>query len=117
MKIEAIITVIVLAVMFLVALAVALISARPKSKLHTVTLFNWEKNRKIILITVAVTVLFFTIPMGLCPIWNGEIPAHRNQYEEITESFLQGQLHFLYAPPEELSQMANPYDPYYKWMK
>ncbi len=112
MKTEAIVTVAVLAAIFVAAFVVALIGARPKSKLHTAPLFNWEKNRKIIIITVAVTVLFFTIPMGLCPVWNGENPAHRDQYEQITEAFLQGQLHFLYEPGEELALMENPYDPY-----
>ena len=112
MKTEAIVTVIIWLVFLTAALVAALIWARPRSKLHSTGLFDLRKNRAIILITVAVTILFCIVPMGLCPIWNGQIPAHRNQYEVITESFLAGNLHFPYEPSEGLMQMENPYDPY-----
>ena len=48
--------------------------------------------------------------MTLSPIWNGEIPGHRNQYELITESFLQGRLDFDYEVDPALLAMENPYD-------
>lgn len=112
MKTEAIVTILAMAVILVAAFVVALIGARPKSKLHTVSLLDWKKNKKIIIVTVLVTILFFTLPMSLCPIWNGEASTHRDQYEQFTEAILQGQIHFLYEPPAELAQMENPYDPY-----
>ena len=51
------------------------------------------------------------LPMGLSPKYNGEEPEHRNQYELITEAFLDGQLHFQYSYIDKrLTAMENPYD-------
>lgn len=49
--------------------------------------------------------------MNLSPVWNGEIPEHRNQYERITEAFLDGHLYFDEVPSGTLAEMENPYDP------
>ena len=57
--------------------------------------------------TIAVCVL----PMDKLPIWNGEIPAHRNQYELMAEAILNGRIYFDYGDDYELSQLENPYDP------
>ena len=107
-------TAILLAAFALVALAgfvAALIWARPKSVLHTVSLFALEKHKRIIVIVIAATVLLCTLPMGLSPVWNGQLINHQDQYERITESFLEGRLDFLYAPSQELMELENPYDP------
>lgn len=63
-------------------------------------------------IVVIATVLLCTLPMGLCPIWNGEIPDHRNQYELMADSILHGHVYFEYDDVDErLATMNNPYNP------
>lgn len=59
------------------------------------------------IITVAVLIL----PMGALPIWNGEKPGHRNQYELMAEAILDGHIDFDYGDEDSLSQLENPYDP------
>ncbi len=57
-------------------------------------------------------VLFCTLPMSLSPIWNGEIPEHRNQYEVLAESILNGRVDMAYDDVDQkLTTMENPYDP------
>ncbi len=56
-------------------------------------------------------ILLCTLPMNLSPIWNGEIPGHRNQYEIMAESLLHGHLYLDIEVSEELKSMDNPYDP------
>lgn len=71
------------------------------------------------LCTVAICVL----PMDQFPLWNGEIPDHRNQYELMAENLLDGRLHFEYGDEDQLANLSNPYDPaerdeagvYYHW--
>ena len=49
--------------------------------------------------------------MSLSPAWNGEEPAHRDQYERISDSFLHGHLYFEYDDVDpKLLEMENPYD-------
>lgn len=79
--------------------------------------------RLCILLTVAITLLVCLPPMGQLPIWNGEQPGHRNQYELITEAFLDGHIDFAYGDEANLEGLENPYDPeerkeagvYYHW--
>ena len=59
---------------------------------------------------ISVTILFCTIPMGWSPLWNGETPHHRNQYEKMTQALLEGRL-FLEEADPELALLTNPYDP------
>ena len=61
----------------------------------------------IALLTIAVCIL----PMDALPIWNGEIPGHRNQYELMAEAILDGRIEFAYGDEHYLSQLNNPYDP------
>ena len=61
----------------------------------------------VLLITIAVCIL----PMGELPIWNGESPGHRNQYELMAENILQGRLDFAYGDEADLLKLENPYDP------
>jgi hypothetical protein len=49
--------------------------------------------------------------MGQLPLWNGEDPAHRNQYELMAEAILDGRIDFAYGDEDALSQLENPYDP------
>ena len=69
------------------------------------------KNMFRIIPVLAVVTAVVILPMKMSPYWNGEIPAHRTQYEWITEAFLKGQLYFEYQPDEILKSLDNPYDP------
>lgn len=73
-------------------------------------------DNKLLMLYIIGTVVFVGIlcvlPMGLNPVWSGgELQEHRNQYEELADSLLDGRL---YIYPEEdtsaLSAMDNPYD-------
>lgn len=59
----------------------------------------------------AVTVAVCILPMGKLPLWNGEQPDHRNQYELMAEAILDGHIDFNYGDEDSLSQLENPYDP------
>lgn len=85
---------------------------RPNSLLHTFTVENtdWRKTLCSILMAV-VTVAVCVLPMDKLPLWNGEIPDHRNQYELMAEAILDGRLDFDYGDEDSLSQLENPYDP------
>ncbi len=85
---------------------------RKSSQLHAVTMEVIDNKKKKKILAVMVTVILGCIlPMGGCPIWNGEIPEHRNQYEVLAESILQG--HFYVDNNDidpRLLEMENPYD-------
>lgn len=50
--------------------------------------------------------------MSLSPVWNGTIPGHRDQYERMAQSILNGHLYLEYEDVDpRLSEMENPYDP------
>lgn len=59
------------------------------------------------LLTMAACVM----PMADLPLWNGEIPGHRNQYELMAEAILDGRIDFAYGDEAELEKLQNPYDP------
>lgn len=87
-------------------------SLRQKSFLHKKTIEIIKSKRKILILIILIVILSCVIPMGFCPIWNGEIPAHRNQYEIMTESILDGHLYIDYGDMDsKLLEMDNPYDP------
>ena len=80
---------------------------------------QWLWTVLILLLTICVCIL----PMGNLPLWNGEKPAHRNQYELMAEAILDGRISFDYGDEDTLSGLQNPYDPderkeagvYYHW--
>lgn len=72
--------------------------------------FTQRRSRIILLIVVALVLLVCLEPMGWAPLWNGEVPGHRDQYEKITEAFLQGQLYFDVEVDPALLELDNPYD-------
>ena len=72
--------------------------------------FTQKRHIIIILIVVALLLIMCLEPMGWAPLWNGEVPGHRDQYEKITEAFLQGQLYFDVEVDSALLELDNPYD-------
>lgn len=68
--------------------------------------------KKIIAFVVAlITIIICVLPMDDLPLWNGEIPGHRNQYELMAEAILAGRIEFAYGDESELETLKNPYDP------
>ena len=103
--------VIVGGILFWAFLGAWLFLIRPAAPLHRSGVSPLTGGRKLALALLAgglIGLLGFV--MTLCPIWNGEIPAHRNQYEKITEAFLEGRLDFGYEADPRLLEMENPYD-------
>lgn len=82
----------------------------PKFRLGTI-----ENNSKIsgfiAVVVLVLTILLCILPMGIHPLWNGEIPDHRNQYELLADAFLEGHLNIEYGDEHILLAMNNPYDP------
>ena len=70
------------------------------------------KKKIVIIISIILTILLTTIPMGLSPEWNGKNISHRNQYELLADSMLKGRVDIEYDKEyyDELSKMENPYD-------
>ena len=78
---------------------------------HGLTIdFTQRRNIIIILIVVALLLVMCLAPMGWAPLWNGDVPGHRDQYEKITDAFLKGQLYFDVEVDPALLELENPYD-------
>lgn len=96
-----------------------------KSRLHLVSIEHLKNAEKVFCISVMIgVILICVLPMGLSPIWNGENPGHRNQYELMAESILEGHLYIDYKDIDSrLLEMEDPYDAaareeagiYYHW--
>ena len=92
--------------------ALPVYALRPGSYLHRATMermtgLKWA----VIVVVCAAVVISCVIPMGYLPIWNGQQPDHRNQYELTAEAFLDGRLYLTYGDEEDLVKLDNPYDP------
>lgn len=85
--------------------------SRMGSDLHKAIRENNLYERLMTILVAAITVFYCIAPMDLSPTWNGENPDHRNQYELLAESFLDGRLYIEYGDEEELLTLNNPYDP------
>lgn len=98
--------------LFYLVSAALLWLVRPKASLSNTSLETVTTKEKMITITlVTVIILLCTLPMALSPIWNGESPEHRNQYEVMAESILAGHLYLDYGEVDpRLLAMDNPYD-------
>lgn len=67
--------------------------------------------RLVIAFVMAAAILLCTLPMSLSPYWNGEKPEHRNQYEVLAESILEGRIDLDYGDMDpRLLELENPYD-------
>lgn len=99
------------AVLYLL-LSVFIFSALPISPLFKIKLS--EKNHiknALIAFTLIVTIILSVVPMTLNPIWNGEIPGHRAEYEEAADAYLEGRLNIETEEiPQALKDLQNPYD-------
>lgn len=94
------------------AIAFLLYGVRPASKLYKITVENSSGKKRLLTVLVVVfTVLCSVLPMKLSPVWNGEIPGHRNQYELMAEAILDGHLYLDKSVDPRLEEMDNPYDP------
>lgn len=109
---------------YLSAAVVLLVAARPRSALHTPTVERLGLYKTLLTLLVAlVTIAVCVRPMDKLPLWNGEEPGHRNQYELMAESILDGHidLHYNEGVEDTLARLENPYDPdqrvghYYHW--
>ena len=99
-------------------------AARPSSKMHLSTIADWDLTKRLLSILVAlVTIACCILPMDQLPLWNGEQPGHRNQYELMADALLDGRIDFAYGDEDTLAGLENPYDPderkeagvYYHW--
>ena len=64
-------------------------------------------NKLILFLWVALLIFVCTQAMELSPIWNGQIPQHRNQYEIMAQSLLNGHLHLDIDVSPELLELDN----------
>lgn len=72
---------------------------------------NKTQNRITVYVALGVAVLFFAIPF-LNPGFVNPSWPHHNQYNELAQAFLSGQLHLEKEVPDVLMEMENPYDRY-----
>ena len=64
------------------------------------------------ILVLAATIALLVYPMTLPTYWNGTKPAHRNQYEVMAKSLLNGHIYMDYTDIDpKLGEMENPYDP------
>ncbi len=92
--------------------ALLLFALRPGSGLYARAVENGGRWKALGAIPAAGAVIAACVlPMGRLPIWNGEIPGHRNQYELMAEAILDGRVEFAYGDEDELFKLDNPYDP------
>ena len=99
--------------MALIVFLAGIILFVPDYAWHRVTVSASGRPGKVLTWTAAVVVtLVLILPMQLSPIWNGAIREHRNQYELMAESLLEGHLYIDYQDIDpKLLEMENPYDP------
>lgn len=83
----------------------------PWTSLHGLSVERDKTTFGAAVITMIFISLLCTIPMGINPVWNGEVAEHRNQYEELADAILEG--HIDIHTDEDVSDLAamdNPYD-------
>lgn len=104
------------------AAGLLLFAFRPNSALHAPTVEKMWPYKALCTVLAAIAVIAVCVkPMSELPLWNGEEPGHRNQYELMAESILDGHIDLHYDEEDTLSELDNPYDPaqregyYYHW--
>ena len=101
----------VLGTCFWMVFLLLLVLAKPASDFHNHIRFNNIYERGLSILVAILTIFYCISPMDLSPTWNGENPDHRNQYELLADSFLDGRLYIEYGDEAELLLLDNPYDP------
>lgn len=98
---------------FWAAVVMAVYIFRPGSWLNSFAVSEEHSWKKLITaVSAAALILVCVLPMSLSPAWNGQAPKHRNEYEVMTESLLEGHLYLDYDDIDpKLLTMDNPYDP------
>jgi len=84
---------------------------RPQSAVFSLNVDNSWIRKIFTLLIALITIATCIMPMAELPLWNGEEPGHRNQYELMAENLLEGRLDFAYGDEDELLKLKNPYDP------
>lgn len=98
--------------LIIIVIVLFLFIFRPSSSLYKIKLEEKSAIKDIFTVGIIIsTIIVCIIPMSKLPLWNGENPDHRNQYELMAENILQGRLSFDYGDEEQLMQLNNPYDP------
>lgn len=95
------------------AVAAAVFAVRPGARIHNADIQTVGRPQRILAaVLLAAMILLCVLPMALPPCWNGTIPGHREQYEQMTESILKGRIDYDFIPVDpKLLEMDNPYDP------
>lgn len=97
---------------YLTCFVAFLLLFRPDSRLHMITMDrSTQQKSRCTAIIALLTIAILILPMGDLPIWNGEIPDHRNQYELMAESIIDGRLDIPCDDMDGIASLENPYDP------
>ena len=98
---------------FWYALVMAVYEFRPGSWVNSFPASEYSLRHTLITLAAEILLILACIlPMSLSPIWNGEVPDHRNEYEVMADSLLEGHLYLDYDDIDpKLLTMENPYDP------
>ena len=103
---------VIVGILFWMGLLSLLILVRPGAGIHRTGCSRLKRKHYLLIFTVMVVwIAGMAKVMSLPPNWNGENPEHKDQYERITEAFLNGHLFFDYDDVDpKLNAMENPYD-------
>nr|WP_297173244.1 hypothetical protein [uncultured Agathobaculum sp.] len=89
-----------------------LFACRPDSALYAWPVADGSAAKAICgMLAALVTIAACVLPMDDLPLWNGEQPDHRNQYELMAEAILDGRIDLVYGDEQALARLENPYDP------
>ena len=92
--------------------AMLLLIVRPGAAMHRHTVDEaFPKKTLSTVLVLILTISLCVLPMNDLPLWNGDIPGHRNQYELMAENLLAGRIYFDYGEEDQLADLENPYDP------
>lgn len=83
---------------------------RPKGHAFSHVFTDSAPQRLVTTAVVVVEIVLLLIITVLNPSFSGNPSHHTSQYQELAESFLNGQLHLSEEPPSFLAEMDNPYD-------
>ncbi len=98
--------------LYLAIIIFLLYAFRPRSALHIFTLEKLTACKAVLTgLIITATIAVSVLPMDMLPLWNGEVPAHRNQYELMAEAILDGRVEFAYGDEGEIATLDNPYSP------